>query len=370
MPAIVPYECRECEHLVPGEPLGCNAGALRPTGCLAALISPHGEVPDRAPSASAPLVSVIIANRNDLAMLLVTVLSAVEALRPLGGASAAEIVVVDNSDPEYSRCVEALLAGQIKDRIVRLVRQEEPSGAAAMELAASEARGRYLYYVDSHSLIGSGAIESAVNFLERHSLDPIAFVHQHIQWAHMSSSARKCAMRLYQNSLGTWGRQLTSEQRVTWKGMPHAIRSDVYRAIGGYGCLAEHRVGWGGLIPYLGMKPWLLGYENWGIPEGVAYHFGEYPDKCRSYVKYRVYTAHGRYSAGWSHAVAAYVMGGEDFLREQYEQAGLKRWFKGGLGEAMRHAQAIGSKERAWIESHQVITIQELLANPPWGRDF
>jgi len=311
-------------------------------------------------------VSVILANRNDLQMLLVTVLSAVEDLKGIDG----EIVLVDNSDAKLKPAVESLVAGQVKAGILRLIHQERPSSAAAMELAARSAQGEYLFYTDSHTMIGSGTIQACLDFFERHAGEPIGFVHAPIQWAHQSPAQRKVAMSVRLNQLGHGWLSIDRERRITWKGMPHMIRKDVYEAIGGYGCLAEHYVGWGGLIPFLGIKPWLLGYENWGIPDGVTYHFGEYPEPAREHIKYRVYVAHGSYSAGWSHAVAAYVMGGEVFLAEQFEPANMKRWFRGGLPQALEHARKIGEKDRQWIIENQKISMQELLADPPWGKDF
>lgn len=315
---------------------------------------------------SRPEVSVILANRNDLQMLLVTVISAVEDLKGIRG----EIVLVDNSEVKYWEMIDALLAGQVKDGLVRIIHKEEPSGAAAMELAAREAKGRYLFYTDSHTWIGSGTIPALLDFYRRHEGEPIAFCHAPIQWAHHSKGVRKVSMRLHENAMGTWGRMPEHECKIVFKGMPHMIPTDVYHAIGGYGCLAEHHVGWGGLIPYLGWKPWLLGYENWGIPQGVAYHFGEYPPCCREEIKYRIYRGHGRYGAGRSHAVAAYVIGGEKFLTEQFEPANMGRWFKGGLTEAIQHARHIGEAEREWMLEHQVRDIYDLLADPPWGKDF
>ena len=71
-------------------------------------------------------VSVILATRNELELLIMTVLSAVEAMHGVDG----EIVVVDNSDEKFCECVKSLLSGQIKDGMVRYFRQEEPSSAA------------------------------------------------------------------------------------------------------------------------------------------------------------------------------------------------------------------------------------------------
>lgn len=311
-------------------------------------------------------VSVILANKNDLQMLLVTVLSSVEELKGVGGG---EIIVVDNSDAEYRECVQSLLSGQIKDGMLRLVHQERASGAAAMERAAVEATGEYLFYTDSHSFIGRDTIKSCLRFFRRHEGEPIGFVHAPIQWAHNSAAARKVSFRQHRNPLGSWGKMLDREQKIPWKGMPHMIRRDVYHAIGGYGCLAEKHAGWGGLIPYLGIKPWLFGYENWGIPHGVSYHFGEYPKPCREYIKYRLYTQHGDYPAGASHAVTAYVYGGEEWLREQYAPCRMDRYFAD-IEQAVKIAKEIGSEEREWILENQKVTLFDLLEDPPWGKDF
>jgi glycosyltransferase involved in cell wall biosynthesis len=310
-------------------------------------------------------VSVIIANKNDLQMLLVTVLSAVEELKGLDG----EVVVVDNSDIEYRECVQSLLSGQIKDGMVRLINYSHSSSAASMEKAANEAHGEFLFYTDSHSMIGRNTIRYALRFFKRHEGEPIAFCHMPIQWAHNSSSARKMSFRLHRNNLGSWGKMMKKEGKITWKGMPHMIRRDVYNAIGGYGCLAEHHVSWGGLIPYLGIKPWLLGYENWAIPYGVSYHFGEYPKVCRDKIKYRVYGRAGDYPAGSSHAVSAYVFGGEKFLKDQFEPSKMNRYFAD-YDQALSIAKKIGEVERAWILKNQKISIWELLENPPWGKNF
>lgn len=313
-------------------------------------------------------VSVILANKNDLQMLLVTVLSAVEDMKGING----EVVLVDNSDIGYWPMVDSLMSGQVKVGAVRVIHKKDASSAAAMELAANEAKGKYLFYTDSHSMIGSGTIPAMLDFYRRHEGEPIAFCHADIQWAHNSPLNRKTSMRFHRNALGSWGKHLTTEQKITFKGMPHMIPAEVYKAIGGYGCLAEHEVGWGGLIPYLGWKPWLLGFENWGIPDGVSYHFGEYPKICREHIKYRLYTHAGRHPSGWSHAVTAYVMGGEEFLREQFSISQLERWFPGpeGLNQAIAHGKKIGGKEREWMLKNQKHTIKELLANPPWGKDF
>lgn len=310
-------------------------------------------------------VSVILATRNELELLIMTVLSAVEAMHGVDG----EIVVVDNSDEKFCECVKSLLSGQIKDGMVRYFRQEEPSSAATMERAAKEAEGEFIFYTDAHSLIGSQCIKKSLEFFDRHEGEPVAFCYTPLLWAHMSSSAKKMSFRFHRNNMGSWGKMTDHELKVTFKGMPHMIRKEVYHAIGGYGCLAEHHMAWGGLIPYLGWKPWLLGYENWAIPDSVTYHFGEYPKVCREDTKYRRYNVSGKYQPGQSHAVAAYVIGGEKFLRQEYLPARMERYFAS-VDHALGIAKEVGGKEREWMLANQKYSVWELLENPPWGKDF
>jgi hypothetical protein len=155
--------------------------------------------------------------------------------------------------------------------------------------------------------------------------------------------------------------------KIPWKGMPYMIRKSVYEAIGGLGCCAEHRLGWG-VLRYLGMKPWLLGYSNWIVPSGVVYHFGEWPESARELAKYRTYSKSGENRAGTAYAVAAYVLGGEEFLRQEWNPAKMSR-FLPDLESAVAEAKRIGGKDREWILANQKVSLQDLLANPPWSAD-
>lgn len=310
-----------------------------------------------------PLVTVAVAARNETSMLVMTVLSALEAFKAAG--IEGEVFVVDNSDPRYWEAVRVLLAGAVKGGNVRVVHEPRVSLALAIDRAHREAAGEYLLYVDAHSLLGARVIEplldAAIGHPER------AFIYGPLQWAHMSAACRKTHFRLNRTRLGGWAPLATTVRKVPWKGMPYLIRRETYEAIGGLGCCAEHALGWG-VLRYLGMKPWLLGYENWAVPEGTVYHFGEWPASVRDLVKYRTYGTSGEGPCGIAYAVTAYVMGGEEFLREEYEPAHLGR-FSRSVEEAVAEAKRIGGREREWILAHQTISLQDLLANPPWPPD-
>lgn len=308
-----------------------------------------------------PTLSIVTAARNETNMLVMTVLSALEAIDVAG--LKGEVFVVDNSDPPYWAAVQTILRNAVRDGRTRLIHEPRVSMAVALDRAHREAAGEYLMCVDAHCLVGAQSIQpmfsEAVDHPER------AFVHGPIQWAHTSKAIRKTHFSVSRNYLGRWAsRAVEKPERVPWKGMPYVVRRATYEAIGGLGCCAEHALGWG-VLRYLGMKPWLLGYENWAVPEGVVYHFGEWPKTVRELVPYRTYQTSGEGRPGIAYAVAAYVMGGEEFLRSEYEWSALSR-FSGNVEEAVAEAKRIGGRDREWILANQKISLQELLANPPW----
>jgi len=312
-----------------------------------------------------PQLTVALASRNELPMLVMTVLSAVEAMK--AASINGEVFVVDNSDAAEWCAVQDMLAGQIKEGTTRLVHEPKISLAIAIDRAHRESLGEYVFYTDAHTLIGANTLLPLIHFHESlagHGSNP-AFVHAPIQWADRSTLTKRTHFSLGRTQLGEWAaKRVQQAERIPWKGMPYMVRRDVYEAIGGMGCCAEYGLGWG-VLRYLGMKPWLLGYENWAIPDGVVYHFGEWSESVRKLVRYRTYKVSGDARPGIAYSVAAYVMGGEEFLRQEYDRANLKRYSQS-YEYALSEAKRIGGKEREWMLANQVISLQDLLANPPW----
>lgn len=311
-------------------------------------------------------LSVVLATRNEIPMLMMTVLSAIEQIKADG--INGEVFIVDNSDPEYWPAVQAVLAGQIKDKMVRLVREEEPSIAVALDRAHREANGEFLFYTDAHTLIGAGTFKALLTFFEENPDKPIGYLHSPIQWAHASSGARRAYFGLGKTLMGSWSgaKLLTEPSKVTWKGMPYVIRKTVYEAIGGLGCCAEHRLGWG-VMYYMGIKPWLFGYENWAIPEGVSYHFGQWPEAARALAPYRTYSKSGERRIGVSLAAAPYVLGGSDLVAAEFSRMGLDKYFPNGVGQCIAEVREVAEKDRQWVLQNQKLSFQELLDASPWG---
>jgi hypothetical protein len=297
-------------------------------------------------------------------MLCVTVLSAVEAIKEAGVKG--EIVVVENSDEDVHLAAMDCLAGQIKEGIVRVVRLQNPSIAKAIHLAHEEARGEFIFYTDAHTLIGHGTIPALMAFHQEHQGEPIGFVHAPIQWAHRSSATKRTHLNVSRTPLGEWAGATSIEKPslIPWKGMPYMIRKSVWSDIRGLGCCAEHNLGWG-VLPYLGMKTWMLGYENWAIPDGVVYHFGEWPERVKPHAQYRTYASSGE-KPGLARAVALYVFGGMEALRKHFSDDRLERFFKT-PDEALEKARKVGENERRWLLSRQVRTFNSLYESPPWN---
>ena len=296
-------------------------------------------------------------------MLAVTVLSAVEAIKAAG--VSAEIVVVENSDEEIHQAALACLAGQMKEGMVRVIREPSTSLALAIDRSHREAHGEFLFYTDAHTLIGHNTLPALLEFFQRHQGERIGFVYAPIQWAHTSTSTRRTHLNVDRCKLGEWGGSSCAlyEQKVPWKGMPYMVRRDVWLDMNGLGCCAEHKLGWG-VLAYIGIKAWMLGYENWAIPCGVVYHFGEWPEIVKPHANYRTYQISGHHP-GLGKAVALYVFGGEEALREQYEPCALGRFFRS-VEQALAECERVGADDREWVLERQVRTWDQLFNEPPW----
>ena len=117
---------------------------------------------------------------------------------------------------------------------------------------------------------------------------------------------------------------------------------------------------------YLGIKPWLLGFENWAVPTRPAYHIGPFPDIVRDEnYQYRLYRKSGRGIGCLGYLVASYVLGGEKMMKRN-KKAIETRYPHFSVDRFWRQAIKVGRAEREWMLANQVRTFDELLENPPW----
>lgn len=332
-----------------------------------------------------PKVSVIISNRNDVAMLSVTVRSCIEELKPLG-VGAGEIVICDNSDEHiYKLLPSALATGYEKERTLKVLRQDFPCLFTARETAARNASGDYIICLDSHMLVGRDMIFDLVNFMEEHKSDKtIGFAHAPISWAHQHERNSKHDRDLSNHELGPWGLISDEIKTITWKGMPWICRREWFLnrewGLGGYGALSQHRVSWGGGDMHIGTKPWLLGFKNWAVPTSPGIHIGPFPkiDRIPGKVhqtkvaknddgyRYRLYSKSGEYPHTFGFLVACYVLGGEPMMNRNKKM--LAQRFGPFLDSEKWWNVAIelGKDERKWLLNRQIMSFEEFLEKKPW----
>ena len=327
-------------------------------------------------------ISVIISNRNDVAMLSVTVRSALEELKPLGPDSG-EVIICDNSDNETYKLIKgAIPSGYCRDGKVKIFRQSFPCLFTARETAAKNSSGDYILCLDSHMLCGRDMILDLVNFMDRHKDDPkLGFAHAPISWCHQHESRARHDRDMTRNELGPWGSAYNYEKKITWKGMPWICRRSWFLDnLNGYGALSQHHLSWGGGDMHIGIKPWLLGYENWAVPTSPGIHIGPFPKidtitgekdsaqvgKVGDGYKYRLWSDSGVGPHAVGFLVSCYVLGGEDMMKRN--EATIKERFGRyiNIPEWWERAKQFGKDEKAWLDAHKVMTFEQLLSNKPW----
>ena len=335
-----------------------------------------------------PKVSIIISNRNDVAMLIVTIRSCIEALKPLGP-NAGEIVIVDNSDKAvYEKLQAALPTGYCRDKTLKVFYQPFPCLFTARDTAAQRATGEYILCVDGHMLIGHNMVVDLVSFMDSRQSDQLlGFAHAPINWAHQHESRSRHDRDMSQHELGSWGAAYTTPRMITWKGMPWICRREWFiNQLNGYGALSQHRISWGGGDMHIGVKPWLLGYQNWAVPTSPGIHIGPFPrtdsdpknknivrashtnDNIDDY-RYRVWakSGNGPHSVGF--LVSCYVLGGEAMMLRN-KSALIERFGKFiDVNKWWDQAKEWGKDEKAWLDKRKKMTFEELLLNKPWQVD-
>lgn len=330
-------------------------------------------------------LSVIISNRNDVSMLVVTIRSCIEELRPLGLTNC-EIIICDNSDPQYYQLLSsALPTGYIQDGLLKVFRQDFPCIFTARETAVLKSSGEYIACVDSHMIIGRDCFLNLVNFMNKHKKDKnLGFAHAPISWAHQHERNARHDRDMSVNELGNWGAAYKYPQTITWKGMPWICRREWFldkeNGLGGYGALAIHKLSWGGGDMHIGIKPWLLGFKNWAVPTRPCQHIGPFPridikNKSNPNVvsidatardKYRVWSTSGFGPHAIGFLVSCYILGGEAMMKRN-EKAITRRFGQFiNVREWWDRAKKMGEDEKLWLESKRITTFDQLLQTRPW----
>jgi len=320
-------------------------------------------------------LSVIIPNRNDTAMLAVTVRSALEGLKAIDGDG--EVVVVDNSDLDLWQILRTpnespLDLSEVQEGRVQLIRQPYPCLYSARAAGIKFARGEYSYNADSHTLFGHNHFKNLVEFMDSKKDTKIAFGFSPIGWLSWPESFARHDIRLDEGTIfGSWGRQYKEPTRICWNFGSRICRTKWFNEdFGGYGFFARERLSWGGGEFYIPVKALLMGYENWAIPCSPQYHIGPFSAavQSRAGYKYRNYDVakSGKTKIGMGILAAFYALGGDDMkaealkARKGVEQYGLD------VERDWAEAKRLAEKDWLWLKERQVMTFQELWEKKPW----
>lgn len=292
-------------------------------------------------------------------MLGITVRSAIEELSAVPGGG--EVIVVDNSDPHIQKVVADVFPGRyVKRNKIRIFYQDFPCLFTAREEAARQAKGDYIFCVDSHCIFGHDSIINAVHFMNRHKREPIGFGHVPVNWLCQHEETARHDMKMIH---GSWGKLYDYERPISWKGMPWICRRSWFlEQLNGYGLFAKHKLAWGGGDMYLGLKAWMLGYENWAIPSRPVIHIGPLPVSLRQFHAYRVYSKSGDTTqyVGWVAALLS--MGADSYIESKDFQKFMDIRFGGAKDKILREAKKY--VERVWFKKHSKRSFDELLQEP------
>ena len=327
-------------------------------------------------------LSIIISNRNDTAMLSVTVNSCIEELRPLG-LSNCEIIICDNSDiGVYKQLNSCLPIGYVRDGILKIIRQDFPCLFTAREAAIKAATGKYICCIDSHMIVGRAMFYMLYKFMEEHKDDEtLGFAHAPVNWAHYHSRSAVHDRDMSVNELGDWNRKYEIARKITWKGMPWICRKDWFLSddgLGAYGALSQHRVSWGGGDMHIGIKPWLLGFKNWAVPCNAGIHIGPFPKinvktadpadasgESNGY-KYRLYGSSGNFPHTFGFLVSCFVLGGEKMMLRNKKAISNRFGKYLNVDKWWQQAMVLGKDEKAWLDERKIMTFEQLLEQEPW----
>ncbi|UCG53545.1 MAG: glycosyltransferase family 2 protein [Candidatus Latescibacterota bacterium] len=358
------------------------------------------------PDYQTPKVSVVLGVRNEYPVILGTMMSVVEELEFWGYPW--EIIVVDNlSTDNTADILEDKFRRWVRHGLLKVIRwNDRPANVTVRNVGARKATGDVVFLGDGHLSIKIGTFHGMIQgWLKRGGLWHSAI---HI-WGDTSN------IRCY-------GYDLKLEERF-WGNLSRGIPDEVFEdpkkktnprpyrvPMASHCCLMAGREEYldfrgycenfrcyGGGEPYLDLLWWIFGKEVWLYPQGLIRHaFGvnarwETAPKDKK-TRNKVHRRDGvqtqdlkegdeylRYSRGynWTNEqfhynfmLSAYCIGGYAWLRKRYEaywemRKGNSRYLED-LKQLRREVLHEGAETRAFIESRQVMTLDDLLEKKPW----
>lgn len=316
-------------------------------------------------------LSVVIPNRNDSVMLAVTIRSCLEELKSIDNDG--EIVVVDNSDQDVWKVISTVNVspfnlGYVEEERVRLIRQPYPCLYSARDYAVRNARGQYVYNMDSHTVVGHNSFRDLVEFMDSAGprvgmgFAPIGWLAQHELYARHD-------LRTDQGTIfGNWGRLYDTPTKICWNFGSRIVDRKWFTDIhGGYDFYADKRLSWGGGEMYCALKTWLLGYENWAVPCSPQYHIGPFSEQVQKLgYRYRLYGSSGNGQVGFGVLAAFYGLAGEDGLEEAKKAGSGLRQYGIDVDRDWPKAREVALETWERNKPRFTTTLAEFVAAQPW----
>jgi len=216
----------------------------------------------------------------------------------------------------------------------------------------TEAKGKYIVFLDSHVLVNRGFFKTAITYMQKHP--EVGLLHSGLSWNGYNKRCRGTAYRFKLDTVfwGSWtmaNRELTEPWLVGASGLAaFIVRRKEFFEIGG---LNPHTRKYGGGEVYLDLKYWMFGYK-------VVFH----PDL------HIVHSGHRRdyewnNDAFWlNKAIFAYVLGGEEYLQKKLKHSVEKHpKYEAGFRELCDKARELGEAEHQWVREHAKYSLSEVL---------
>lgn len=291
-----------------------------------------------------PAVSVIIGHRHDFPMLGITVRSVLEELRYVPGGG--EVIIVDNSNKSYRHLIDSVIDGSfINAGRVKIIYQDFPSVATARNTAADAALAPYILSLDSHMLCGRDMINDLINFLDSFTGKNLGFVHAPLVMVQQGDEKERHEFKIRT--------KLREPGLVGLKGMPWICTKTFWNDIRGYGFISDHKMAWGGAEVYLAIKPWIMGYDSYGIPCRPGIHIGPYRN-MKDFYRYRSWGRSGNHGLYSALIVASFVLGEKSIPNRITKLSpGASNW----TNDFWPKAIELGKAEKAWLDKRTVRSV-------------
>ncbi len=297
-------------------------------------------------------LSVIISHKDDPIGTSITVAGLIQSLKGIDS----EIIVIDNSDKLHKL---ALDNQYIKDGTVRVLYTNPPSLFAAREEGIKHALGRWILILDSHMLLGYRAIEEMIELAESRNGD-LGIVYGNCVY-HVQDSKNGFIDRNIDTLKGIRRGDNLKTRQICFRGVPMIMEKSHFMRIGGYGCLAKNYLPWGGGDYLLGIKTLVLGFENWGVPTADGIHLGPFKNGPLKSSYMRVNESNWPDYIGM--LCAAYIVGGDNTLRERIQQ------IKNRIGKKNKDleskqvwimAKRLAGTDYEWLRRNRVYSLDKL----------